>query len=397
MSSEDDFDDVPSHREPSPDRRPGRRSYDDDRDDFREPPLPPRKPGFGFWLAVAWTALYFVATQIVIAMVIAIPVIIIAMILDGINGNPPPNDVMAWMQTPTGSTAMLIVVAGSQFGGLVVSWILLRVWCGKTWKRKIALTRLPTPTHALLVLLGFPAMIALSAGLEIPIRQFIPSMQDILQAIGLNFQMDGTTEAILAMVKNAPWLLAIFVVAVSPGICEEVFCRGFLAQGLSGRYSTWAVVLIVSFLFGCLHGDPQQGFGAMCLGAVIHGAYVATRSLVVAMLVHFANNALAVIHVNSQLFPILEPFEQVFNNSPVLFLSSAGLLFAAVCYALYQTRSILVSTVPGMPTWEPEGVSGVELPPPDSSTVVSHDRISLLSVALVFIGAVAFGLVMAFA
>lgn len=397
MSIEDDFDDVPPRREPPPERRPVRRSYDDEREDFRDPPLRPRKPGFGFWLAVLWTALYFFATQFVIALVIAIPVIIIAMILDGMNGNPPPNDAMAWMQTPTGSTAMLIVVAGSQFGGLVVSWILLRVWCGKTWKRKIALTRLPTPTHALLVLLGFPAMIALSAGLEIPIRQFIPSMQEILQAIGLNFQMEGSTEAILAMVKNAPWLLAIFVVAVSPGICEEVFCRGFLAQGLSGRYSTWAVVLIVSFLFGCLHVDPQQGFGAMCLGAVIHGAYVATRSLVVAMLIHFANNALAVIHVNSQLFPILEPFEQVLNNSPVLFLSSAGLLFAAVCYAFYQTRCKLVSIEPGMPTWEPEDVSGVELPPPNSGTAVSHDRISLVSVALVFVGAVDFGLVMAFA
>ena len=55
-------------------------------------------------------------------------------------------------------------------------------------------------------------------------------------------------------------------------ICEEVFCRGFLAWGLAGRYATWAVVLIVSFLFGCLHADPQQGVGAMCLGAASGGS-----------------------------------------------------------------------------------------------------------------------------
>ena len=49
------------------------------------------------------------------------------------------------------------------------------------------------------------------------------------------------------------------------------------------------------------------------------------------------------------------------------------------------------------PGWEPEGVSSVELPPPSSGTVVTHDPISPLSVALVLAGAVAFGLVLALA
>jgi len=50
-----------------------------------------------------------------------------------------------------------------------------------------------------------------------------------------------------------------------------------------------------------------------------------------------------------------------------------------------------------MPTWEPKGVSSVELPPPNSGTVVTHDPISTLSVALVLAGAVIFGMVLAFA
>ena len=188
--------------------------------------------------------------------------------------------------------ATLTTVAATQFGGLVLSYILLRLWCGKSWKRKIALTRLPSPTHAALVLIGFPAMIALAAAIEGPISRVVPNLGDILKELGVPFDMKGASEAVAEMVKQAPWGLAIFAVAVAPGICEEVFCRGFLAQGLSGRYQTWAVVLMVSFLFGCLHVDPQQGVGAMLLGTVIHAAYVATRSLVVAMAVHFANNGL---------------------------------------------------------------------------------------------------------
>ncbi len=84
------------------------------------------------------------------------------------------------------------------------------------------------------------------------------------------------------------------------------------------------------------------------------------------------------------------------KNSPVLFLVSTIALFAAVAYALYQTRCKLVPTAPGMPTWEPKGVSGVELPPPNSGTIVSHDPLSVKSVIAVLIGAIAFGMVMAF-
>jgi membrane protease YdiL (CAAX protease family) len=306
-------------------------------------------------------------------------------------------DLNAWMKSPTGSSAMLLVVGCTQFGGLALSWLLLRLWCGKPWKRKIALTRLPTATHAALVLIGFPAMLALSSLVEIPIAKYVPNMKDLLDAIGIHLDLEGSSEAILAMVKDAPWALAIFVVAVSPGICEEFFCRGFLAQGLSGRYSTWLVVLIVSFLFGCLHADPQQGLGAMCLGAAIHGAYVATRSLLVAMLIHFANNGLAVAHVNTHLYPVLEPFEIALKDSPYLFMATTLLLFGAVCYALYQTRCKLVPIEPGLPVWESKDVSGVELPPPGSGTIVSHDPISATSVVLVLVGAVAFGLVLAFA
>jgi membrane protease YdiL (CAAX protease family) len=387
----DDFDDVPSRPFSEDDLDPAVREE-------RRDSLPKPRPGFGFWLAVAWVVLYFVVTQVVAA-IIAVPIIVVITVAEaGPNGNAPP-DPMAWMKNPNVTAVLLGVTAASQFIGLALSWLLLRLWCGKSWKRKIALTRLPSRTHAALVLIGFPAMIAFAAMLEAPIKEFVPSMQEVMKAIGVQFQMEGTTEAILEMVKDAPWGLAIFAVAISPGICEEVFCRGFLGQGLSGRYRTWAVVAIVSFLFGCMHADPQQGVGAMCLGLAIHGAYVATRSLPVAMLVHFANNGLAVAHVNTHtpLTGLLNPLEQVMNSSPVLFFAATTALFAAVSYALYQTRCKLVAVDPDLPVWEPNAVSGVELPPPNSGTIVSHDPLSARSAALVLAAAIAFGLVLAFA
>jgi membrane protease YdiL (CAAX protease family) len=386
--------DAPTLSPVPPDDREGR-----PRDDDRAPP--PRRPGFGFWLAVAWCLLYVVVTQVVAGIVFGIPIYGIALIPElQQNGGAilaDPNKLNDWMVGPRGRVATLILVAVTQFTGLLLSWILLRQYWGRSWKRRIALTRGPTRTHALLVLIGFPALIALGAAIEAPINKYLPSLQDVLDSLGVKFEMEGANEFLPKLIRHSPWALAIFAIAVSPGICEEVFCRGFLAHGLSGRYATWAVVLIVSFLFGCLHLDPKQGFGAMLLGAAIHGAYLATRSLWVAMAVHFANNGLAVVHFNAQLYPVLEPLERLLAEQPVLLVGSALLLFLAVCVALYQTRCRLAVDDVALPPWEPKWVGHAEVPPPGTGTVVTHDPLSVLSATLVAAGAVAFGLVLAFA
>jgi CAAX protease family protein len=400
----DRADDVvrPRHDDDVPVLRPLRPA---DRDDDLQiefvdspPTVPRRDSGFGFWLAVVWCVLYVVLSQIVVGVVLLILLYAIFLYPEirdkGLDAVLNPAWMDAWQKGPDGRLATLLLVAGTQLAGLLLSLALLRLWCGRPWKRKIALTRRPTLTHAALVLIGFPALIALSATVEEPIKRFVPSIQDILDALGADIKFEGQ-EILPQLIGPSPWALAIFVVAVCPGVCEEMFCRGFLAQGLSGRYRNWAVVLIVSFLFGCIHLDPQQGFGAMLLGAAIHAAYIATRSLMVAMFVHFANNAMGVIHYNHQLYPVLDPFERVFKEQPILFVASAALLFVAVCYALYQTRCKLVPAAAGMPVWEPPDPAGVELPPPQTGTVVAHDPLSPASVSLVLVGAIAFGAVLA--
>ena len=132
----------------------------------------------------------------------------------------------------------------------------------------------------------------------------------------------------------------------------------------------------------------------MLLGAAIHGAYLATRSLWVAIAVHAANNGVAVIHENQAGFPILSPFEDVLGRGSaevaVFFLASLFLL-TAVGFALWQTRCKLVSTIPGLEPWQPEG-GGMELPPPKSPTVVAHEPLSATSGALIAVAAIGFGL-----
>jgi len=395
MATDDlnDYDDLPPPTE-TPVLQP-LRPEEMSREELRAKYL---KPGFGFWMAVVWCLIFFIVMQIIVGLFLCgIPVIVVAMAIDAAQGQPP-GDARVWMQSETGMLATMIILLGSHFGGLIFGWLMIRWQCGgRTWKRRIALSRVPTGTHALLVMLGFPAMLVLGLVIEQPIMKYIPSIQDFLNWANIPFDWPGI-EAIEPLLKKSPLILALFAVAILPAFNEEFWCRGFLGQGLSGRYKGLMVAAITSFLFGCIHLEPRQGLWAMCLGMAIFGAYAFTRSLWVAVGIHMANNALAVVHTNERLnFPVLQPVEELLKRSPLLLMVGATSLFVAVAYALYQTRCKLAPVEPGMPTWEPKGVSGVELPPPKSGTIVMHDPISMLSVGLVLTGAVIFGMVLAFA
>jgi len=254
-----------------------------------------------------------------------------------------------------------------------------------------------------LTVLGLVAMIAVGTCVSFVIDRYVPGLEDLFHWVGVDFPLKGANEAIADMVRVSPLPLALFVVAVRPALCEELLCRGFIGYGLGQRYRAVPVVLMTSFLFGCLHVEPKQALGAMFLGVAMHFAYLAARSLWVSMALHFFNNGLGVVtfHYKDTPFAVLEPLESILENgSPgvkALYFLASFVLFAAVAYAFYQTRCKLVSIDPELPTWEPPGVSTAELPPKGSGAVVTHDPISTASVLLVAAASIAFGLVLALA
>ena len=95
-----------------------------------------------------------------------------------------------------------------------------------------------------------------------------------------------------------PWLVvnAVMAVCLAP-ICEEVYFRGFLFQGLRSRIRfVWAALLSGSF-FAFVHVEPIRFFGLAVMGVVLASVFEHRRTLVASIAAHATINVIAVLAI----------------------------------------------------------------------------------------------------
>jgi membrane protease YdiL (CAAX protease family) len=120
--------------------------------------------------------------------------------------------------------------------------------------------------------------------LELPV-EFLETMRSVLTA-------------------GDPWRLAwlILVIALVPAVCEELAFRGVLLQGLGREMTMWRAVLLSAVIFGVFHLSFQtviRFLPTFWMGLLLGYVVWHTRSIFASMLMHFANNAFAVLLVSS--------------------------------------------------------------------------------------------------
>jgi membrane protease YdiL (CAAX protease family) len=107
------------------------------------------------------------------------------------------------------------------------------------------------------------------------------------------------------------------LIGVGPAIGEELWFRGFLGQGVAARYGRFARD---SHRFGPFRfrasRNPLQAIVAMMLGVILHLTYVATRSILIPMMLHFLNNTLAVLSAKKSL-PFLDSLANGLRNASI--------------------------------------------------------------------------------
>lgn len=125
------------------------------------------------------------------------------------------------------------------------------------------------------------------------------------EALGAFEQWAKTQEAqgqkvllqVLGVSDLASLLLNLIVFALLPAICEEVFFRGFLLHWLRKRVSVHLAVWVAAAVFSLVHMQFFGFFARLLLGGLLGYLAVASRSLLAAMVAHFAFNAFSILLV----------------------------------------------------------------------------------------------------
>ncbi|RDV39220.1 CPBP family intramembrane metalloprotease [Bradymonadaceae bacterium TMQ3] len=103
----------------------------------------------------------------------------------------------------------------------------------------------------------------------------------------------------------------IQVLALTSGVAEEIFFRGFLQQafstaGWSGAYGEWVGLALASIVFGLIHIGPEREtfrpwtYMALGLGALFGLMYLYTGSVLGPVIAHITINYFNLEHISRQ-------------------------------------------------------------------------------------------------
>ena len=107
--------------------------------------------------------------------------------------------------------------------------------------------------------------------------------------------VDQTVEGMQGILQGNSLAATVICVALFPAICEEVVFRGVLQYSLQRHGTPRIAILLTGVVFGLFHMDPIRIPVAAMTGIALCYALYRSRSILVPMLMHFANNAVSAV------------------------------------------------------------------------------------------------------
>lgn len=135
----------------------------------------------------------------------------------------------------------------------------------------------------------------------------------------------------LQLVRDLPELgLGLVAVAVAPGVCEELFFRGFVFTGLCAHRSARTAVLGSALLFSLVHFNPWQLPALFLFGLFLGLLVYWTHSIYPAILAHMVNNLLSFASVNLKTYWGIEALSPDQHLSLLALLATLAALFTGL-------------------------------------------------------------------
>ncbi|MDY0298747.1 MAG: ABC transporter permease subunit/CPBP intramembrane protease [Candidatus Cloacimonadaceae bacterium] len=157
--------------------------------------------------------------------------------------------------------------------------------------------RLKAPQLKELLIIPFiaiPAAIIVSLLSQV-INTIYPFPENYLKMLGGLFKMD------------LPLWGSFLVIAVAPGICEELMFRGFLIRFFE-KYGIRASIILSGLFFAAFHLDPFRFIPVLILGIILAYLTLRSGSIFNAMFSHAINNGFALIIMTLATKPFMKFF-----------------------------------------------------------------------------------------
>jgi uncharacterized protein len=130
----------------------------------------------------------------------------------------------------------------------------------------------------------------------------------------------------------AEYLVLLFVIAGSAGICEEILFRGFILRAYE-KLGMWPNIIVTALLFSILHLNIQNILAPFFLGIVLGFVVYKTNSIFAGIIGHFINNAISVtcgyVIMNLPFYKNID-IEQVQEGMTTQSLIGAAILFGII-------------------------------------------------------------------
>ena len=115
------------------------------------------------------------------------------------------------------------------------------------------------------------------------------------------------------LMKGMPTWVAFISVAIYAPLFEEWLCRGLVLRGLLQKTRPAVAFIVSAVFFAVIHGNLWQAVPAFGMGLLFAYVYYRTGSLKLTMLMHFANNAMALFTSKIPQFEDAETFMDVLS------------------------------------------------------------------------------------
>lgn len=136
-------------------------------------------------------------------------------------------------------------------------------------------------------------------------------------------------------------LVSLAVIAVLPGLCEELVVRGILLPSLAARITPAAAVTLSAALFAAIHWDVYRGLFTLSIGLALGALRLRTSSLWPPATAHACLNALTFA-----LAPWLDDPSKAYSPEPLLGLA-ALVVGGAVAVPLWRRLPRASGSRPG--------------------------------------------------